>query len=294
MIHLGDYTFAERGDSLINKVILRKRGMAEDKYGLPIEFHGVNGNHGSGYNKAMNDLSRNIICLGRFEEQVNPLMINGRANYGVPQTNEPLNPVVQNLYSYCVPEGYYDPDNIQLTFPKESKFFQQYSFIRGGIKFIITGYDVIQNQERREWVKSEICKPENSSVTIIYTHNPPAWHYQDGYDSNSIRFWNQLIDNLDCENNFKVIVGGHVHRFDKLEHSGVTYITVSGMFYGEIAPGHDLWQKGLPLSDYWIASVSKNKVDFRRYVWDGNSFVDNGVILTIPGEFSNYRYGKEF
>ncbi len=294
MLHLGDYTFSKKANSLINKVIFRLRGDTELKYGFPMEFHGANGNHGSGYNKAMNDLTRNLICYGIISEYENPTIINGIENYGIPGQYEALNPEVKKLYSYCTPDSYFDMNSIKLSFPSESKFHQQYTFERGGIRFIITGYDVIQNSERHTWVKEQVCTQTDSAITMILTHDPPSHHYQDGYNSKSIRFWNNFIDNLGCENNLKVIFGGHVHRFDHLNHNGVQYLNVSGMFYGDIHPGHPLWSEIVELSDHWIVTVHPEKIDITRYVWNGVSFGTIQPITSIPGEFKQYSHPQDF
>ena len=293
MLHLGDYTFAKRGDSLINKVVFRLRGDTQEKYSSPMEFHGVNGNHGAGYNKAMNDLSRNLICYGKLEEEVNPLIINGKSYYGVPEKNESLNPDVQKIFSYCVPEGNVNLNNIQYTFPSQSKFHQQYSFERSGIRFIITGYDFKDNQERKDWVTQEICKKTISSTTIILTHDPPAYHYADGYNSNTIKFWYNYVDSLPCTNNLKLVLGGHVHRYDKLEHNGVTFITISGMFFGELAPGTIVGGEPISVSDHLIAKVFNDKIEFYRYIWDGTAFNQGEKIFTIPGNFTQYSISTD-
>lgn len=288
ILHLGDYTFGKRGDSLVNKVILRLRGDGVANYGKPIEFHGANGNHGAGYNKAMNDLSRNFICLGKFVEEVDSLSINGKLNYGLPQKNEALNPDVQKQFSYCVPSANFDTNNIQLTFPSERQFFQQYSFERSGLRVLVTGFGISGFPDRVAWIKEELCKHNNSSATIIITHDAPC------YDCvNSNRFWQEIIDQTTCpQANLKAVIGGHVHTYSQTKYKEVVLMSVSGMFFGEFDP--DLpefngWEA--VRSDYWIANVHRDRIDFSRYQWGEGRFIDQGVKFSIPGVFTSYAYG---
>ena len=254
-----------------------------------MEFHGVNGNHGAGYNNAMNDKSRNIICLGYWNDIRDEVIINGKRNYGLPGENEALNPEVQKLFSYCVPNGYLNLENIKYSFPSSSKFNQQYSFERGGIRFVITGYDVTTNKERGEWLREELCKKHNSSTTIVLTHDPPF------HSSSAPQFWNGLIDTLDCDHRVSAVLGGHVHTYYLTEYKNVRYMTVSGMFFGEIFPGHPLWndEDPVPLSDHWIVNVYQNRLDFVRYLWNGAGFSSEGVQMSILGNFFDYIHPED-
>lgn len=288
MLHLGDFTFAKTADSLINKVIFRLRGDSLQIYQNPMEFHGVPGNHGDGYNNAHNDLGRNLICLGRLENNNSKFIFNGKENYGVPRLNEALNPDVQKVFSYCVPDGELDLENVQLTFPKDSKFNQQYSFERGGIRFILTGYSLSGAPEKTEWIKREICKPTSTSSTIILTHDAPIYCCGN--------YWNEMIDSLDCDHNIKLIVGGHVHKYGFDEYKGIKYLTVSGMFFGELGPNDPFWEEynqEVTLSDHWVINVYSTKLDFLRYVWNGSKFDQGNLILSVPGNFTNYKYPTE-
>jgi len=233
-------------------------------------------------------LSRNFICLGRFEEEVNPLIINGKENYGVPNINEALNPDVQKQFSYCVPSANFDPNNIQLTFLPESQFFQQYSFEKSGLRVIVTGYGISGFPDRVDWIKEELCKKNNSSATIIMTHDAPC------YDcTNSNRFWQEIIDQTTCpQANLRAVIGGHVHTYSQTEYKGVVLMSVSGMFFGEYDPNIPRFSDWVAVrSDYWIASVYRDRIDFSRYQWGDGRFIDQGVKFSIPGSFTSYTYG---
>ena len=315
LIHLGDFGITTG----VRDMIFRLRGDSIRNNNNPIEFYIINDDDDIDYKEStkqngiipMRDDVRNLICWGDTkviksgEADGAEIIIKGIKNYGVPSKNESLNSEVWQIPYYCSPKNYkINWENPQKSFPEESFFRQHYSFERGGIRFITTPFPLPNEYKSSEiggWLKEQICKKSDATATIILTHHPNYIARGEnsviGQEYSSVAspdFFTELIDDLDCTHNLRAVLGGHVHKYTYHKYKDIHLVTTSGMWAGEIAPGHPNWlENQTPLSDYWNATVNIDNIDFKRYEWDGEKFVDQGVIFSIPGMFSSYEYPKQ-
>jgi hypothetical protein len=141
----------------------------------------------------------------------------------------------------------------------------RYVFRRGGIRFIIR--DQFWREEHREWLRDEISRPDDSSVSIILQHK--TRHYFPGEE--------------DFPHNVKLVLSGH-HEGYKLHEGegGVTFITGAGIANG---PDNE--------SDAMVVWVYPDHLRMDRYVIPPGEPMKpvegSYTIWTCEGAFSGYE-----
>ncbi len=276
MLHVGDLQLPWRDHEHIYGLITKQRVTTEEKYGVPWEVHVAPGNHDIRGGK-LKDNVRKALCYGEsmlYEGKYgcDPL---GKPDYYCPDVPYQveykrigeLNPEVSNIRGLC--------NNDQ------GEYTDFYSFHRANMKIVIGTWGTWREENLRSWLKSEVCSPESSETTIIMAHEP--------YGEVDGPYIKSFIDELDCDHNLKLILSGHGHNFRMNDYKGIKMLEVSGSFYGAtIYPG---LEGGA--ADFWIGKVTKGKIEFFRYLWDGEKFGQPMLIFSIPGNFTNYHHPDE-
>lgn len=274
--HVGDDVLMPDMAEQPSRGVWELRDSINNKFGFPMEFHAVVGNHDDTNTCGVfDDFILNALCTGQKQfnckyidkskaPQYNPykdLCNSDSAEvYKIQDTGIPLNKEVQQVTNYC----------------SGSRDWHQYSFIRSNIRFIMLQMPYYCDvTERIEWMKQEICKPNDADISILFLHEP-EFEKLEG-----------MLNGLTCDHNLKLIMAGHGHVYVQEKRANVDMIEVAGSFW--VRGDYD----GTREDDFWIAQVYQDRIVFKQSIWTVNipgstpdDFVER---LTIPGNFTKYK-----
>lgn len=183
----------------------------------------------------------------------------------------------------------FNQDIINSQYCSEKEMSSVYSIERGGIRFVIFGWDITNNIEvphKFNELKSEVCGYTGNLPTVLLNH--------DGHRDVNI------VQALNCSDKFVAMFSGHTH-FDKKEVvDGVPLFTETGLPYDGLESEEEIRKAIIPTngealdirSTMIVGYVKKNEVVFERWIDINKEKLEptsKELFFTIKGNFTSYK-----
>lgn len=166
-------------------------------------------------------------------------------------------------------------DVLSKSFCSKDSFSSVYSFERGGIRFVIYGYDISDNlyvESKFNELKKEVCESDSNLPVIILTHS----------GSEDLK----TMEKLACPNKIVVGFAGHTHYYEKDLYNGIPLFSEIGILNTNNAA-----DKGKD-DTVIIARVKKNKIIFERWTNfnpQTSTPEKKENFFEVSGNFENYK-----
>ncbi len=169
----------------------------------------------------------------------------------------------------------FNRDIVDSRYCDDDDFSSVYQFERGGIRFVLFGYDINDNMgvERKfDELRNVVCNYDGNAPTILLNH--------DGHRDVA------TMVKLDCPSKVNVMFNGHTHYEKKEMYGEIPLFSEIGILF--TSSGADVGKDDTML----VVNVKKNKVTFTRWRNLNRSTLQpqsKEVIFELKGSFSSYE-----